>query len=82
MLCTLLVSLIFAILENFRVAGANEFFYPIGKKKVTFGPLLGQKTTKIVHLSHKIFSDIVGRKIRFYKLFLLGVKFDFTDAYP
>ena len=47
------LSLIFAILLNFRVTGAQEFmcarranivfFYPIGKKKVTLGPLFRSK---------------------------------------
>ena len=47
------LSLIFAILRNFRVAGAQEslcarrtnivFLYPIGKKKVTLGPLFRSK---------------------------------------
>ena len=47
------LSLIFAILRNFRVAGANKsicarwanivFCLPIGKKKVTLGPLFRSK---------------------------------------
>ena len=47
------LSLIFAILRNFRVAGENEFilarwanmlfFYPIGQKKFTLGPLFRSK---------------------------------------
>ena len=71
------LSLISAILWNFRVTDENEFirarlvrpagangfilalweniifFYPIGKKKVTLEPLLGRKTTKIVHVLQK-----------------------------
>ena len=46
------LSLIFAILRNFRVAGANEsrranivFLYPIGQKKVTLC------VTKIIYLN-------------------------------
>ena len=47
------LSLISAILRNFRVAGENAFilarwanivfFYPIGQKKVTLGPLFRSK---------------------------------------
>ena len=47
------LSLIFAILRNFRVAGANKsicarwanivFFHPIGQKQVTLGPLFRSK---------------------------------------
>ena len=50
------LSLMFAILRNFRVAGENGFilarwanivfFYPIGKKKVTLRPFFRSKDGK------------------------------------
>ena len=50
------LSLIFAILREFKVAGANTvFFYPIGQKKVTLGPLFGSKNIKIVLVLQKLF---------------------------
>ena len=61
------LSWIFAILRNFRVAGANEsirarwanilFFHPIGQKKVTLGPLFrSENDENRACVSKKIFS--------------------------